>query len=57
MFVRKVTTLLKPNSISKFSRLMKQEVIPTALVAMIGAALVTKLAAYMKGRRVYARQI
>jgi len=28
MFVRKVTTLLKPNSISKFSRLMEQEVIP-----------------------------
>ena len=29
MFVRKVTTLLKPNSISKFSRLMEEEVIPT----------------------------
>lgn len=28
MFVRKVTVLLKPNSISKFSRLMEQEVIP-----------------------------
>jgi hypothetical protein len=28
MFVRKVTTLLKPNSISKFSRLMDEEVIP-----------------------------
>ncbi len=28
MFVRKVTTLLKPNSISKFGRLMEQEVIP-----------------------------
>ena len=28
MFVRKVTTLLKPNSISKFSCLMEQEVIP-----------------------------
>src|SRR5690349_10797347 len=28
MFVRKVTTLLKPNSISEFSRLMEQEVIP-----------------------------
>src|ERR1700745_793391 len=28
MFLRKVTTLLKPNSISKFSRLMEQEVIP-----------------------------
>ena len=28
MFVRKVTTLLKPNSISEFSRLMDQEVIP-----------------------------
>jgi hypothetical protein len=28
MFVRKVTTLLKPNSISKFSLLMEQEVIP-----------------------------
>lgn len=28
MFVRKVTTLLKPNSISKFSRLMEEEVIP-----------------------------
>ena len=26
MFVRKVTTLLKPNSISKFSRLMEEEV-------------------------------
>jgi hypothetical protein len=29
MFVRKVSTLLKPNSISKFSRLMDEEVIPT----------------------------
>jgi hypothetical protein len=29
MFVRKVTILLKPNSISKFSRLMEEEVIPT----------------------------
>lgn len=28
MFVRKVTMLLKPNSISKFSLLMEQEVIP-----------------------------
>lgn len=28
MFVRKVTALLKPNSISKFSRLMEEEVIP-----------------------------
>jgi len=28
MFVRKVTTLLKPNSISKFSFLMEHEVIP-----------------------------
>jgi hypothetical protein len=28
MFVRKVTTLLKPNSISKFSLMMEQEVIP-----------------------------
>ncbi|HMD42467.1 MAG TPA: hypothetical protein VKH45_05290 [Candidatus Acidoferrum sp.] len=28
MFVRKVTTLLKPNSISKFSLVMEQEVIP-----------------------------
>jgi hypothetical protein len=28
MLVRKVTTLLKPNSISKFSRLMEEEVIP-----------------------------
>ena len=28
MFVRKVTILLRPNSISKFSRLMEQEVIP-----------------------------
>jgi hypothetical protein len=28
MFVRKVTTLLKPNSISKFSLLMEHEVIP-----------------------------
>ena len=28
MFVRKVTILLKPNSISKFSLLMEQEVIP-----------------------------
>jgi hypothetical protein len=28
MFVRKVTTLLKPNSISKVSRLMDEEVIP-----------------------------
>lgn len=29
----------------------------TALVAMIGAALVTMLAAYVNGRRVYARQL
>ena len=29
----------------------------TALVAMIGAALVTMLAAYLNGRRVYARQL
>jgi hypothetical protein len=29
MFVRKVTILLKPNSISKFSRMMEEEVIPT----------------------------
>jgi len=29
MFVRKVTIPLKPNSISKFSRLMEEEVIPT----------------------------
>ena len=29
----------------------------TALVAMIGAALVTVLAAYVNGRRVYARQL
>jgi uncharacterized membrane protein YeaQ/YmgE (transglycosylase-associated protein family) len=29
----------------------------TALVAMIGAALVTLLAAYVNGRRVYARQL
>jgi len=29
MFVRRVTILLKPNSISKFSRLMEEEVIPT----------------------------
>jgi hypothetical protein len=29
MFVRKVTILPKPNSISKFSRLIKEEVIPT----------------------------
>jgi hypothetical protein len=29
MFVRKVTILLKPNSISKFSRLMEEEIIPT----------------------------
>ena len=29
MFVRRVTTLLKPNSISKFSRLMEEEVIRT----------------------------
>jgi hypothetical protein len=29
MLVRKVTALLKPNSISKFSRLMDEEVIPT----------------------------
>jgi len=28
MFVRKVTTILKPDSISKFSLLMEQEVIP-----------------------------
>ena len=28
MFVRKVTTLLKPDSISKFSLIMEQEVIP-----------------------------
>jgi len=28
MFVRKVTMLLKPNSISKFSLLIEQEVIP-----------------------------
>jgi hypothetical protein len=28
MFVRKVTTILKPNSISRFSLLMEQEVIP-----------------------------
>lgn len=28
MFVRKVTSLLKPNCISKFSLLMEQEVIP-----------------------------
>ena len=28
MFVRKVTALLKPNSISKLSRLMDEEVIP-----------------------------
>ncbi len=28
MFVRKVTMLLKPNSIAKFSLLMEQEVIP-----------------------------
>lgn len=28
MFVRKVTTLLKPDSISKFSLVMEQEVIP-----------------------------
>jgi hypothetical protein len=28
MFARKVITLLKPNSISKFSRLMDEEVIP-----------------------------
>ena len=28
MFVRKVTTFLKPNSISKFSLLMEKEVIP-----------------------------
>jgi hypothetical protein len=28
MFVRKVNTLLKPNSISKFSLLMEKEVIP-----------------------------
>jgi hypothetical protein len=28
MFARKVTMLLKPNSISKFSLLMEQEVIP-----------------------------
>lgn len=29
----------------------------TALVAMIGAALVTVLAAYVNGRRIYARQL
>jgi uncharacterized membrane protein YeaQ/YmgE (transglycosylase-associated protein family) len=29
----------------------------TALVTMIGAALVTMLAAYVNGRRVYARQL
>ena len=29
----------------------------TALVAMVGAALVTVLAAYVNGRRVYARQL
>jgi uncharacterized membrane protein YeaQ/YmgE (transglycosylase-associated protein family) len=29
----------------------------TALVAMIGAVLVTMLAAYVNGRRVYARQL
>jgi hypothetical protein len=29
MFVRRVTTLLEPNSISKFSRLMEEEVIRT----------------------------
>ena len=28
MFVRKVTALLKPNSISKFSRLLEEEVVP-----------------------------
>jgi hypothetical protein len=28
MFVRKVTTLIKPSSISKFGRLMDQEIIP-----------------------------
>ncbi|MGA2302562.1 MAG: hypothetical protein ABSG77_17925 [Candidatus Acidiferrum sp.] len=28
MFVRKVTTVLKPDSISKFSLLMEQEIIP-----------------------------
>lgn len=28
MFVRKVMTLLRPNSISKFSLLMEQEIIP-----------------------------
>lgn len=28
MFVRKVMTILKPNSISKFSLLMEQEVVP-----------------------------
>ncbi|PYU02483.1 MAG: hypothetical protein DMG38_00190 [Acidobacteria bacterium] len=28
MFARKVTTLLKPNSIAKFSRLMEEEIIP-----------------------------
>jgi hypothetical protein len=28
MFVRKVTTLLKPNSISKFGLLMEEEIIP-----------------------------
>jgi|SRR5580658_7042330 hypothetical protein len=31
MFVRKVVALLKPNSISKFSLLMEQEVIPMLL--------------------------
>jgi uncharacterized membrane protein YeaQ/YmgE (transglycosylase-associated protein family) len=31
--------------------------ITTALVAMIGAALVTVLAAYVNGRRMYARQL
>jgi len=29
----------------------------TALVAMVGAVLVTMLAAYVNGRRVYARQL
>lgn len=28
MFARKVTLLLKPNSVGKFSRLMEQEIIP-----------------------------
>ena len=96
MFARKVITLLKPNSISKFSRLMDEEVIPmlrkqngrmmdiligvggavaggflmrsagfggyggaisTAMVAMIGVALLTVLTAHVNGRRIYARQL